>query len=471
MAVLWINNVKKPLPWVLGITLITLVLVILGVRAYSDGKPARIQDELEKLTVEVQQQSIDVTIQASGTIEPIQSVNISPKNPGRLSKLLVEQGDSVTKGKLLAIMENSELEQQVAEAQANLQRAIANLKEVEIRQQGDINQTKARLGQNQASLKAAQERIPRQIEQAQAQLNSAISRLQLAQDRVKRNQYLLGEGAISQDSYDEARNEYNSAQAAVAEAKQRLEEVKNTDSPEIDRLKAVITETSASLNQQNHSIAKEIERLKAEIKAAEARLRLYQVQLNDTLIVAPFAGIVTQKYATQGAFVTPTTSASTTASATSSSILALASGLEVVAKVPEVDVGMLKPGQSVEIVADAYPDQIFQGEVKRIAPEAIVEQNVTSFEVRINILTGQDKLRSKMNVDVTFLGDQINNALVVPTVTIVTEDGKTGVMIIGKDKQPQFKPVTVGVTLDDKTQILQGLSPGEKVFIDLPKKK
>jgi HlyD family secretion protein len=74
-----------------------------------------------------------------------------------------------------------------------------------------------------------------------------------------------------------------------------------------------------------------------------------------------------------------------------------------------------------------------------------------------------------MNVDVIFLGDKINNALVVPTVAIVTEEGKTGVMILGKDKQPEFKPVTVGITLEDQTQILQGLSPREKVFIDLPK--
>jgi HlyD family secretion protein len=469
MVMLWINKVKKPLPWVLGLTVIALVLVMLGVKAYRDGKPARLQEELERLTVEAKQQEIAIAIQASGTVEPIQSVNISPKNPGRLSRLLVEQGDSVETGKILAIMENSELREQIAEAEANVQRAQSSLKELEARRQGEISQTKARLSQNQASLKGAEERIPREIEQNQEQLNSSISRFQLAQDRARRNKYLLEQGAISQDSYDEAMNEERSAKAALAEAKQRLEESKNTKSPEIDRLRAVIAETSATLTQQNNTLQEEIDRLKAEIKAAQARLRLYQVQLNDTLITAPFSGIVTQKYATEGAFVTPTTSASTTASATSSSILALASGLEIIAKVPEVDIGMLKPGQSVEIVADAYPDRTFRGKVKRIAPEAIVEQNVTSFEVTITILTGEDKLRSKMNVDVIFLGDKINNALVVPTVAIVTEEGKTGVMILGKDKQPEFKPVTVGITLEDQTQILQGLSPREKVFIDLPK--
>ena len=94
--------------------------------------------------------------------------------------------------------------------------------------------------------------------------------------------------------------------------------------------------------------------------------------------------MVTQRYATEGAFVTPTTSASSTISATSSSIIALAKGLEIIAKVPEIDLSQIKIGQPVEIVADAYPDQVFQGKVKAIAPEAIVEENVTSFEVKID---------------------------------------------------------------------------------------
>lgn len=66
-----------------------------------------------------------------------------------------------------------------------------------------------------------------------------------------------------------------------------------------------------------------------------------------------------QKYANVGAFVTPTTSASSSASATSSSVVALAEGSEVLAQLPEADIGRIKLGQKVEIVADAYPDQVF----------------------------------------------------------------------------------------------------------------
>ena len=97
---------------------------------------------------------------------------------------------------------------------------------------------------------------------------------------------------------------------------------------------------------------------------------------------------------------------------------------------------------------------------------------MTSFEVTIAIgPTGQQKLLSRMNVDVKFLGKEISDALVVPTVSIVTKNGETGVMVADENEKPQFKPVTIGQVLDEKTQILSGLSSGERVFIDLPEDK
>jgi HlyD family secretion protein len=219
---------------------------------------------------------------------------------------------------------------------------------------------------------------------------------------------------------------------------------------------------------QNGKRPQEISQLKAAVDAAKAEMMSVQVQLQDTIIRAPFSGIVTQKYATEGAFVTPTTSASSNTSATSTSIVALAKGVEILAKVPEVDVGQVKPGQSVEIVADAFADQVFKGRVQRVAPEAVVEQNVTSFEVRVTLLTGQNELRSGMNVKLTFLGEKVNNALVIPTVAIVTEEGKTGVLLPDAQNKPQFKPVTIGTSIQNQTQILEGLSQGQRVFIDLP---
>jgi HlyD family secretion protein len=88
--------------------------------------------------------------------------------------------------------------------------------------------------------------------------------------------------------------------------------------------------------------------------------------------------------------------------------------------------------------------------------------------VRIELTSGFDKLRSGMNVDTTFLGDQVNNALVVPTVAIVSKDGDPGVLIPDDKNRPQFRSVVLGSTVGNQTQILEGLKTGERVFTDIP---
>ena len=442
--------------------------IAVSIATYKIVKTPSAQLEIKKLTVPAQREAVAVEIKASGTVEPIQSVNISPKNPGRLTRLLTEQGMVVKKGQPLAVMDNLEIRAQGFQAQARFKEAIANLKAAEVRIPAEIKQAQTRLIQAQARLRSSRVRIPQQIQQAQSQVDAAAVRRRLTISRLKRNQALVKEGAITQDAFDAIQNEYLDAQAKYNEAIQRLEEVKRTELPEIVELQAAVAEAKLAFDQRQQIAASEIAQLQAAAMAARAELERIKIQYQDTIVTAPFDGIITQKYATEGAFVTPTTSASSTASATSTSILAIARGLEIIAKVPEVDISLLRLGQPVKIIADAYPNDSFEGQIIRIAPEAIIEQNVTSFEVTIRLITGQEKLRSKMNVDVTFLTQPLSNALVVPTVAIVTQKGETGVMVPDADNKPQFKPVRIGLVLDDKTQVLEGLNPGQRVFIDLP---
>ncbi|MEL6222211.1 MAG: HlyD family efflux transporter periplasmic adaptor subunit, partial [Cyanobacteria bacterium J06627_8] len=188
-------------------------------------------------------------------------------------------------------------------------------------------------------------------------------------------------------------------------------------------------------------------------------------------IRAPFAGIISQKYATEGAFVTPTTSASDASSATSSAIVAIASGIEVIAEVPEVDISQIYPGQGVEITADAYPDSVFEGVVERIAPQAIIDPSrgdFVYFEVTIEVTTGLDELRSGMQTDVVFVGDELQEALVVPTVAIVSQDGQQGVLVPGNNKRARFRRVTIGPQVGNQIQILEGVDAGDRIFVELP---
>ncbi|MGB5961324.1 MAG: efflux RND transporter periplasmic adaptor subunit [Coleofasciculaceae cyanobacterium] len=464
-----IGKVKRPLPWLIG--LMAAGVVGLGGIAYVVIGQRTPKVDLSKLTVPVQVENLTVRITANGTVKPVQSVNLSPKTAGRLAKLYVEQGDRVQQGQLIAQMEDADLQARLSQAKANLSKAQASLAEARAGSRPEeIRQANARVLQAEARLNEAKAGNPSEVAQAKSQIEAAKSRFDLAQKRADRFTSLAEQGAQTADKRDEALTEQRNAQAALNEAQQRLENVQTGNPPQIAQLEAAVAEAKAQVQQlQNGRRQSEIDQFIAAVKAAEADVESVEVQLQDTVIKAPFTGIVTQKYATEGAFVTPSTSASGAASATSTSIVALAKGLEILAKVPEVDIRQIQTGQMVEVVADAFPDQVFKGRVELVAPEAIIEQSVTSFQVRVTLETGQKELKSGMNVDLTFLGQKKNNALVVPTVAIVTQEGKTGVMIPDANSQPRFQPVTIGTTIQTQTEVLEGVKKGEQVFIDLPK--
>ncbi|MDP6833920.1 MAG: HlyD family efflux transporter periplasmic adaptor subunit, partial [Prochlorococcaceae cyanobacterium ETNP1_MAG_9] len=178
--------------------------------------------------------------------------------------------------------------------------------------------------------------------------------------------------------------------------------------------------------------------------------------------------IITTRYAEPGAFVTPTTRASSTAGSTSASIVELSQGLEVMAKVPESDVGRIRVNQDANVRVDAFPDKKYSAKVSEIAPRATKTNNVTSFEVTLILINPSDDLRIGMTVDIEFQIDETNISTLVPTVAIVTEEGKPGVLIVGQQSQPTFKEVELGISSGSQTAIIKGIKPGDQVFIDLP---
>lgn len=427
-----IDKNRRLQPWLIG--LVTAGLIGTGAVTYGIVQRRSTPIDVSAMTVVVGSESIQARITASGTVQPIQTVNLSPKNPGILAELFVEQGERVRQGQMIGRMENEEVAAQELQARARVSRAQAQLAAL-------------RNGNRPEDIAQAQARF----EQAQARLVEGQARLGLAEQKVERNRALADDGAISRDRFDEIVSEADTARATVAQ------------------LQASVQEARRNLEYwRNGSRTEDIAAAEADLAEAQGNLQAVQVQKQDTFLYAPFDGIVTQKFADEGAFVTPTTSASEVTSATSTAIVALAEGLEILAEVPEVDIRQLQVGQPVEIVADAFPSQTFRGKVRLIAPEAVVKQNVTSFQVRIALETGQDKLLSGMNTDVTFLGDQLDAAIVVPTVAIVTKEGETGVLVPDAKNQPQFRSVTLGTAVGNQTQILAGVQPGERVFTDIP---
>jgi HlyD family secretion protein len=256
------------------------------------------------------------------------------------------------------------------------------------------------------------------LQELKANLLSAEAELRRSASELRRNEPLYRQGAISFDDLDRFRADYEVRRLAVDAARERLQQI--------------------------------------------------QVEARELIVRAPFDGVISQRYADPGAFVTPTTTASATAGATSSSIVELSSGLEVLAKVPENDLARLRAGMPAQVRVDAFPDRRFQARVRQIAPRAVKLNNVTSFEVKLTLLDPAPELRIGMNADIDFQTGSLAADILVPTVAVVTEDGRPGVLLVGKDARPAFQPVELGASSGKETQILRGIEPGSRVFIDLP---
>jgi len=426
-----------PRAWTFGLL---LVGVVAGwIFYWQQARHNQQRQNLDSQTAIVTRQDVIVMVSASGSIRPITPVNVSPKQPGRIISIGVDQGDRVTAGQTLARMDDSNLRGPYLSAVGKLSAAAANLR-------------KLQLGNR-----------PQEIRQARENLNQAQAEIIAVRSTYLGNLALYQAGALGRVAFDGSRSQYLASQERIKALQAQLDLV------------------AAGFRREDIEVAR------AQVLQARGDLQTIQAQLNDTVIRAPFAGVITQKYADVGAFVTPTTSASATSSATSSSIFALAGQLEGLANVSETDIGSIYPGQPVQLQVDAYPGRIFHGKVRLIAPDSVVVQNVTSFQVRITLpdqasladraslpdqaslaAQGSGKLISGMNFTASFVVGRHLNSLLIPTPAIVTRQGGLGVYLPAAGASPRFQPVRVGATVGTKTEVLAGLSAGQKVLITFP---
>jgi HlyD family secretion protein len=371
-------------------------------------------------TAPVERSNLSITITANGTVQPERSVNVSPKTAGILKELLVKEGDVVERGQILAYMDDSNLQGQLRQAQGNLAAAEANGEKVSAgNRQEDTAQAKAKLQDMQFVLR-----------QAEADLG--------------RNRSLSQAGAISQQAFDVALTARDRAQAQVRQAQEALDLSNAGARPE------------------------DITQAQAQVAAAQGAMQTIQANLNDMVLRAPFTGVVSRKFADPGAFVTPTTAGSAVSSATSSSILALASTNQIITQVAEANIAQTRIGLAATIQVDAYPGETFTGKITQIATQSVVVQNVTSFEVKASVADPQRRLKAGMNVNVAFKAGELNNVLIVPTASIVQQPNAQGVFVAKDKGDPVFVPITVGTTVNDKTEVKSGLTGNEQVLLSFP---
>ncbi len=459
--------------WLMGLLVAIALTGIVSYVAYNQLVIAPQQRAQRKIqTAAVTRGNLTILVSANGTVQPESSVNVSPKTSGVLKRLLVKEGDFVQSGQIVAYMDNSNLQGQLLQSGGNLAAAQANLNKVIAGNRSqDIAQAQAQVDEANASLnKLIAGNRSQDIAGAVANLNKVQATYRQAAEDLRRNQKLQASGAISQQALSLARSTSDSAQAQVEQAQQALNLLNAGSRPEdIAQARSVLNQRQQALNLlKAGSRPEEIAQARAQVMAAQGAVAIAQRNIDDTVIRAPFAGIIARKYADPGAFVTPTTAGSAVTSATSSSILALASTNEIVAQVAEASIAQIRVGQVAVIKVDAYSGKTFEGKVTQVATQSLVQQNVTSFEVKVAVADSQQLLHQGMNVTIDFKAGELNQVLIVPTASIVQQANAQGVFVSKTGGDPVFMPIVVGTTVNDKTEVKSGLTGNERVLLSFP---
>jgi RND family efflux transporter MFP subunit len=271
-------------------------------------------------------------------------------------------------------------------------------------------------------VKATREQAAANVQVARANLTQGQAELKDAETALKRSQGLLAEGFVSQASHDVAVARYDKARAQIAS-------------------------------------------LQAAIGAAVANLRGAQVAVEQTLIRAPFDGVVLTKAADVGDIVTPFSSALDSKGAVVT--MADMTTLEVEADVSESSLSKVRIGQPVEIQLDALPDKRFRGEVSRTVPT--VDRSKATVMTKIRFLEPDARVLPEMSAKAAFLSREVSDTERVARPAVnpaaIAKRGGRDVVFVVKEGRLAEVPIETGATMGDLVEVRRGPLPGEKVVL------
>jgi RND family efflux transporter MFP subunit len=203
---------------------------------------------------------------------------------------------------------------------------------------------------------------------------------------------------------------------------------------------------------------------RAAINAARANYRASEVAVEQTLIRAPFDGVILTKNANVGDVITPFSSALGSQAAVVT--MADMSTLEVEADVSEANIGKVKIGQPAEIQLDALPEARFRGEVHRQVPT--VDRSKATVTVKIRFIDTDPRVLPEMSAKVAFLSREVPKEQNAPRIAVpasaVTERSGRKVVYAVRDGKAAEVAVQTGSTIGDMVEV-SGLKAGEKIVL------
>lgn len=425
-------------------------------------------------TARVTRGNLVSSVSATGTLQPYAQVEVRSRATGTVVDLRVQEGDRVAKDEPLVVIDDRDARAGYETSQAQLAAAQARLEQSRSQLISTRGQNIARVAQAQDALATVQARLtqllagsrPEEIDQAREALRQAELNLDLARQNLDRTRSLFTDGLVARSQLDQAQNQVDVAQAQVRAAQARLRQVQTGSRPEeIAVARAQVHEAESALTQARAARLQEGV-LAADVVAAEAQVRNTQAQvaqardrLGETRITAPIAGIVARLPVQVGQSVIGGINSGGTLVMTIADTRIIQANVDV----DESDIAQIKTGMAVRVTADALPGRTFNGKVSRIAPQSTVTQNVTQYDVIVEMENPDQALRLGMSVDAEFIITERKDVLLVPAEAVRGKDAKIVIVVDGERKTAV--EVETGANDGRQVEIVKGLEAGQVVYL------
>lgn len=402
---------------ILALLSVMVGLVLLRVREQQARAVTRAPREIVVGVAKPERRDLEVALSFTGDILPNQQTPIFAKSSGYIRAIRVDKGDFVKAGQLLVEIEPTEMENALDQARASLATAQAGLQVA----RSNLESARANLLNQQANLAKAQ----------------AV----LANDRrqAERLTELFAKGLVSAQDRDNARTAYEASQAGMQAQEAQVQVAR------------VQIETADS----------QVKLAETQVEQQRSAIRMSQMRVDDTRLIAPFAGYVSQKNLDVGAAV------SNQAAATSSSSVAVLvlqdiNPVKVQIEVPEREVARVKVGNPVRLAVDTYPDRGFSGTVARIVHALDPRTRTMGLEVEIPN-TGQ-VLKPGMYARVQLVLDVRRGALLIPLEALTGAETKPAVLLV-RDGKVATQIVELGAGDGPVVEVVKGLQPDDQVIV------
>jgi HlyD family secretion protein len=346
---------------------------------------------------------IDLMVTADAVLYPVNQANVTSKISAPVRRVLVNRGDHVKAGQVLAELESRDLAASAEESRSQLDQAQSAYQTV------------------------AGATVPEDRTKAEADVQAAGQALDAAKKLYDNRVDLQKQGALAQKLVDDAKVAMVQAQSQLDTAQRHLQSVRQVTGTE--QLRAA----------------------QAQVNAAKAHYDSAAVQVAYTEVRSPISGVVADRPVYPGDTATP-----------GEAIVSIVDISQVVARanIPVKEAAAVRVGRPATITG---PEGVLAGNVTVVSPA--VDPNTTTVQVWVQADNPGEKMKPGGTVRVSIRADLIQDTLLVPASALLNSDeGGEKVMVVGKDSKAHERKVTVGIREGNRVQILGGVNEGDKVI-------